>query len=159
VPVIASGKGPSLDELTKGAPLTVVVFFSYHCPCMRAHDGRLRALAAKYAPRGVRFVLVDAEVDADPARDAAEAKQRGYTFPILANPSGSLADAFGAEYATYTAVLDGAQRVRYLGGLDSDKQDMNDDAQLFVRDALEDLLAGKSPAVPVGKALGCVLRR
>jgi hypothetical protein len=158
VPVIA-GQGPSLDELTHGAPLTVVVFFSSHCPCQRAHDERLRALAAKYAPAGVRFVLVDAETDATRQRDESEAKARSYPFPILADPSGSLADSLGAEYATYTVVLDAKQRVRYQGGIDSDKQYMTEDARFFLRDALDDLLAGRNPTVPVGKTLGCVLRR
>ena len=158
VPVIA-GEGPSLDELTRGAPLTVVVFFSSHCPCQRAHDERLRSLSARYAQAGVRFVLVDAESDADRRKDEAEARVRGYPFPVLADPSGSLADALGAEYATYTVVLDAAQRIRYEGGIDSDKQHLTEDARFYLRDALDDLLAGRSPTVPVGKTLGCVLRR
>ena len=158
VPVITA-QGPSLDELTRGAPLTVVVFFSSHCPCQRAHDDRLRALAATYAPAGVRFVLVDAEADATPQRDEVETKARRYPFPVLANPSGSLADSLGAEYATYTVVLDAQHRVRYQGGIDSDKQHLTEDARFYLRDALDDLLAGRAPAVPQGKTLGCVLRR
>jgi hypothetical protein len=158
VPVVAAG-GPSLDELTRGAPLTVVVFFSSHCPCQRAHDERLRALAARYEQARVRFVLVDAEADADPQRDELEARARRYPFPILADPSGSLADSLGAEYATYTVVLDAGQRVRYQGGIDSDKQHLTDDARFYLRDALDALVAGRDPAVPVGKTLGCVLRR
>jgi Redoxin len=158
VPVIA-GEGPSLDELTRGAPLTVVVFFSSHCPCQRAHDDRLRALAAKYAQAGVRFVLVDAEADATRQQDEVEARARAYPFPILADPSGSLADSLGAEYATYSVVLDAKQRVRYQGGIDSDKQHLTEDANFYLRDAIDDLLGGRSPTVPVGKTLGCVLRR
>jgi thiol-disulfide isomerase/thioredoxin len=158
VPVIA-GEGPSLDDLTRGAPLTVVVFFSSHCPCQRAHDERLRALASKYGPAGVRFVAVDAEAGASRPRDEAEARARGYSFPILDDPSGSLADSLGAEYATYTVVLDAGQRVRYEGGIDSNKQHLTEDASFFLRDALDDLLAGREPRVPEGKTLGCVLRR
>lgn len=158
VPVM-TGDGPSLDDLTAGARLTAVVFFSNHCPCQRAHDERLRGLASRYAQAGVRFVLVDAEVDASEPKDAGEARDRGYPFSILPNPSGSLADALGAEYATYAVVLDARHRVRYQGGIDSDKQHLTDDARLYLRDALDDLLAGRDPRVPVGKTLGCVLRR
>ena len=158
VPVIV-GEGPSLDEITRGARLTVVLFFSAHCPCQSAHDERLRALAARYAEASVRFVLVDAEADASAEKDAAEARARGYPFPILPNPSGSLADSLGAEYATYTVVLDAGQRVRYKGGIDSDKQHLTEDARFYLRDALDDLIAGRAPAVAEGKTLGCVLRR
>lgn len=158
VPVLA-GQGRSLDELTRGAPFTVVIFFSAHCPCQSAHDERLRTLAARYAAAGVRFVLVDSERDASRQRDQEEARGRRYPFPILDDPHGSLADALGAEYATYTVVLDGSKRVRYAGGLDSDKQHLTEDARFYLRDALDDLLAGREPRVTEGRALGCVLRR
>jgi hypothetical protein len=36
---------------------------------------------------------------------------------------------------------------------------LHDDAQQFVRSALDDLLAGRSVRVPEGKTLGCALER
>ena len=148
-----------VQALTAGAPWTVVVFFSAHCPCQQAHDERLRDLAATYAPRGVRFVLVDAEADASVARDQQAARDRAYPFAIYTNPTGALADALGASYATYTVVLDDRQRPRYRGGLDSDKVHLTPDAHFYVRDALDALLAGRDPPVTEGKTLGCALRR
>lgn len=148
-----------LGALTAGSPLTVVVFFSAHCPCQAAHDARLIELHRAYAPRGVRLVLVDAEAGASDARASAEARRRGYPFPIQPDPEGRLADALGATFATYTVVLDTRGAIRYQGGIDSDRKDLHDDAHLFVRDALDDLLAGRDPRVSEGKALGCALQR
>jgi hypothetical protein len=141
------------------APLTVVVFFSADCACQRAHDARLNDLALAYRSRGVQFVAVDAEVTATAAHDVAEARARGYPFPILSDPEGSSADALGAESAMHTVVLDGAGRVHYRGGLDSDRNTLTASASPWLKDALDRLLAGREPEMAETTSLGCVLRR
>jgi peroxiredoxin len=146
-------------SLSQGAPAAVIVFFAAHCPCQAAHDERLRQLHEAYAPRGVTFLLVDAEADATPERAMDEARRRRYPFPLRADPDGKLADALGARYATYTVVLDAAGRIRYRGGIDSDRKDLHDDARRYLGDALDDVLAGREVRVPEGKTLGCSLRR
>jgi hypothetical protein len=146
-------------ELAEGADLTVVTFFSSECPCQRFHDARLVALARAYAPRGVRFVAIDAESDATAARDEAEARARGYPFPVLADPNGAWADRFEVVFATETLVLDREGRVRYRGGIDSDRTHAADAPHLWLHDALEALLDGHEPQVRASKALGCALRR
>ena len=45
------------------------------------------------------------------------------------------------------------------GGFDSDKTELTPDAHFFVRDALDDLLAGRPVRAAEGKTLGCTLRR
>ena len=89
--------------------------------------------------------------------DAAEAARRGYPFPVLHDPGARLAWALGAEYATYAVVLDPEGRIRYHGGVDSDKGHLHDDAVPYVRNALDDLLAGRAPRVAEAKTLGCSL--
>jgi hypothetical protein len=145
--------------LARGAPLTVVTFFSAHCPTQRAHDARLNELFAELSPRGVRFVAVDSEVEASPAFDANQARIRGYSYSIVSDPDGRYADALGAEVATDTFVVDGAGRVRFHGAIDSDRSHLTDDAHPYLRDALQALLSGGEPPDPEPKALGCTLRR
>lgn len=150
---------PAVARLAEGAPLTVVEFFSSHCPCQRAHDERLIALIRELGPRGVRFVVVDAEAGATPEKDAAEANARGYPLSFLSDPKGELADALDATVATYVVVLDERGLVRYRGGIDSDRSHTTDDAQPWLRDALLALLAGRAPTQTETKSLGCVLQR
>jgi hypothetical protein len=158
----ASGSDGALHpiaDLARGAPFTVVTFFSARCPCQRAHDLRLREIAARFRERGVAFVAVDSEGTATLAGDAAEARRRGYPYPILTDARGALADALGAEYATYSVILDGSLRVRYRGAVDSDKNHLRDDARFYLRDALDRLLAGQEPERTAVEALGCALQR
>jgi hypothetical protein len=161
VPHVAleSPKGAGIDTraIVGDAKYTVLVFFSAHCPCQRAHDARLRAMADAYTPRGVVFAAVDSEVKATPERDAGEAAKRGYAYPILVDRGATLARSLGASYATYSVVFDHDGNIRYHGGLDTDRRTLHDDATFFLRDALDDLLAGRDPRVASGKTLGCAL--
>lgn len=149
----------SLREIAARAPLTVLVFFSGHCPCQTAHDERLVALDARYAPRGVQFYAIDSEVGATADRDRAEAARRRYRFPILTDDGATIATAVGAESATYTLVVDRVGAIRYRGGIDSDRTHLTPAATPYLADALEDLLAGRAPRVAESRALGCALTR
>ncbi len=160
IPLVApSGGSRDVRDLAAAAPLTVLIFFSRECHCLDQHEARIRALYDAYHPRGVQLVMVDPEVRASPEVDAAEATRRGYPFPILLDPGARLADSLGAEYATYTVIVDAQGRVRYHGGFDSDKTHLRESATAYVRNALDDLLAGRAPAVAEAKAMGCALEK
>jgi hypothetical protein len=154
----AGGQERALDAITGASRFTVVTFFSAHCPCQQAHDARLRALYEAYAPKGIAFVGVDSEISASPARDVAEARARSYPFPLLIDRGGALARALGAEYATYTVILDARGRTLYRGGIDTDRTHLTDTTAAYLRDALDDLLAAHPVRVPQSEALGCTLQ-
>ena len=145
--------------LAQRARLTVLIFFSPECPSLSAHGPRLLSLFEQDHLRGVEFFMVDSEVGGSPERDAAEARNRGYPFPILRDPDGKLADALGAEYAGYAVVFDSTARVRYHGGIDTDRAHLRDDATAYLANALDDLLADREPRVAEGKTLGCSLQK
>jgi hypothetical protein len=147
------------SALPTQAPLTVLVFFSPGCHCLAAHDARLVSIATRYGSRGVQFFMVDSEAKGDDARDQAEAQRRGYPFPMLRDRGATLADRVGAEYASYSVVLDAGGRVLYHGGIDSDRNDLHDDATPYLQDALDDALAGRPPRLAQGKTLGCSLQK
>jgi AhpC/TSA family len=158
---LIGARGEPLDarSIARSAPLTVLVFFSADCHTLDIHEPRLRALFDAYHPRGVQFLMVDSEVRGSLERDTAEAHRRGYPFPILGDRGAKLADALGAEYATYTVVFDAHARVRYRGGIDTDKSRLHDDATPYLKDALDDLLADREPRVSESGALGCALQK
>jgi thiol-disulfide isomerase/thioredoxin len=147
------------NELTQGSAFTVVTFFSASCPSQKLHDARLVELARAYAPRGVRFVAIDAEAEAEVERDRAEAAARGYPFPLLVDPSGAWADRFDATASTESFVLDRDGRVRYRGGIDSDRTHASPSVRPWLRDALEALLAGQEPPRATTTPQGCAIRR
>lgn len=153
------GRTRTLSDILGDGRYLVVTFFSASCPCQTAHDTRLKDLHAQWHARGVEFIAVDSEANSSLSNDTSEAKRRGYPFPILSDPEGKLADALGAKYATYTVIVDKEGRIRYRGGIDSDKSHLTDKARHYVRTALSQLFAGQDPNPAEGKTLGCFLRR
>lgn len=155
---LASAHAPtSAHAAASGAKATVFVFYASHCPCVAAHVERLRALDEAFASQGVRFWFVDSEVGASPARDTEFVAERKLPFEMLTDEKGSFARAAGAEYASYVLVVDDAGRIRYHGGIDSDKSHLTSDAVPYLKNALGDLTSGRDVAVPEGKTLGCSL--
>jgi hypothetical protein len=148
-----------VQRLIARASFTVLVFFSPDCRYLDAHEGRLRALFDADQPRGIQFVMIDSEVRGSPERDAEAARGHGYPFPILTDDHGRLAQALGAEFAGYVVVLDPGGQVHYRGGVDSDRTHLHDDADLYLKDALDALLDHRAPPVAEGKTLGCALQR
>jgi len=150
------GAPVELAGLVRAHKLTVVVFYAATCPCFAAHVERLQRLAADLGPRGVGFLVVDSERHAggDPPAPA----QIAPGLPVFHDEGGALAHRLGARYATESDVFDAAGRLRYRGGVDSDRKYLRPDAQPYLRQALERLLAGDAPALTTTKALGCALR-
>jgi peroxiredoxin len=152
------GRVRALPPGADGAPLTVLVFSAWHCPCQGAHDARLADLFTRYHTRGVDFYAVDSEASGSLEDDAAKARAHGYAFPVLRDEGARLARALRAEYATESFVVDRQGVVRYHGGFDSDRKTLHDDAVPLLQNALDDLLRGRAPRAAETKALGCALQ-
>ena len=150
--------GAAHPIVSPSARFTVVEFFSAHCPCQRTHDERLRALAEQYRGSGVAFVAIDSEVGASVDRDALEAAHRRYPYVLLIDSGGAVARAVGADYATYSLLVDRTGNVLYRGGIDSDRSELHDDATPYLRNALDDALASRPLRLVEAKTLGCSLQ-
>jgi hypothetical protein len=161
VPVVAlqstRGEVERFPSNLTGARYTVLVFLSADCPCFQAHEPRLAALARDYASQGIRLLLIDSERESSASRAARVSIEQRLAVPLVIDANAELADALHAEYATYSVVLDADGVIRYRGGIDSDKSFLREDATPYLRDALDDLLAGTTPRRPETEALGCVL--
>jgi hypothetical protein len=153
----SSGEVTTLPRDLAAASFTVFVFFSQGCGCFEEHQARLRALQERFAARHVRFVIVDPEVGRTIEQDRSEAADR-QLGAIFLDPGAKLAHALGAEFATFTTVVDGNGRIRYRGGIDSDKSHLRDNATAYLANALDDLTSGREPRVAQTKALGCNLQ-
>lgn len=159
VTLVGNAGAVLLRDAIARAPLTVLVFFGARCPCQTRHDPRLLGLFSRYQPRGVQFLMIDSEVEASAARAVVEARNRHYPFPILIDRGARLADQIGAEYATHSVVVDSSGRVRYAGGIDSDRNYLREDADRYLERALDDLLSGHEPRIVAGTPLGCSLEK
>jgi hypothetical protein len=154
----SDGGSHRLSTFVEKSKLTVFVFYSEHCPTMRAHESRLISWAHDYRDQQVQFVLVNSELGGSVRRDAEVIRERAYPFLILHDSSAYLAKTWGVEFATHTIIIDRQGTVQYSGGLDSDASRLREDAQLYLPAALDELLAHGPVQTRPGDPLGCVLR-
>jgi peroxiredoxin len=147
-----------------GDAATVVVFTCNHCPYALAWHGRLADVARDYAPRGVRMLAInsnDAEryprdsLEAMTARVAAEPDS--WPMPYLHDESQQVARAYDARTTPDVFVLDTGGRLVYRGAPDSDHDDPSLRAA-WLRDALDDVLAGSPVALAHTEPVGCSIK-
>ncbi|MGH7747746.1 MAG: thioredoxin family protein [Candidatus Dormibacteria bacterium] len=142
---------------------TVVVVTCNHCPYALAWHERLLAVARDYSELGVRFLAVNAnDADRYPA-DSYDAMQRrvreegGWPHPYLHDPTQEMARAWGAQVTPDVFVLDRELRLQYRGAPDAEYSDPGQDGR-WLREALDDLLAGREVGRPETRPVGCSVK-
>jgi peroxiredoxin len=148
------------DYLAQGKEkLLVVDFFSSRCPIHAGYVERLKAIRAKYQPRGVALVGLDPNWN-EPAGDLKRyAKAKGIKFPILIDRDAAAADILGAQHTPTLYVFDSRGELRYRGAVDNDQDIGRPGRKAYLEDALDALLAGKDVPKPTSRAFGCSIKR
>jgi peroxiredoxin len=158
----AAGATHNLRDL-KGHKAVVVVFLSFECPVSNSYGPALADLHAKYGSRGVAFLGIDSSDDLTGDQVSKQAVERKLPFPVYADPGQKAADALDAKVVPEAIVLDGEFVVRYRGRIDdgwSARLKKNTSVTHHdLRDALDQVLAGKPVAEPATKAVGCPIPR
>ncbi len=154
------GKKVSLDDF-KDAKLLIVCFHCNECPVATDYQDRYIEFVKKYQGQGVAFVAINCDiVNADEEnlktmKDRAEEKK--YNFPYVIDPTGKLADDYVAKATPHLFVFDAERKLQYSGAFD-DKQKPEKVTKHYLADAVDALLAGKTPALPKTKTFGCQIR-
>jgi peroxiredoxin len=139
----------------------VLIFSSNRCPTAKAYGERMNALQREYGPRGVQLVAINANdphlyPDESFPRMVERAAADGYTFPYLADEGQRTARAYGATCTFHVFVLDRERRLRYQGRFD-DSRIAERVTTHDLRNALDDILAGRDVQVATTRAFGCSL--
>lgn len=144
-----------------GTELFVYVQGCNHCPVVLAYLDRLQDLARGYAGRAT-FVMVnanDAERYPDDSFEAMQAfaRDRRLAFAYAHDTDQSVAEAYRTVRTPEVLVFDRERRLRYRGRVD-DAKDPAAVTRHDLRAALDDLLAGRTVAVPETWAVGCTVK-
>jgi peroxiredoxin len=138
--------------------ITVVAFISTQCPISNEYNERMRSIAQDYGTEKVAFLGINSNFTESRAEIKAHAGKNNLIFPILKDESNKVADAFGAQRTPEIFVIDAEGTVRYHGRID-DSRDLRRVKRQDLREALNELRAGKTPTLSEGKAFGCLIKR
>ena len=155
------GKNHSLAALAE-SDVSVVVFTCNHCPYAKAWEDRVLKLGRDYSLRGVAMVAIssnDAVKFPDDGFEEMEKRARAkrYPIPYLYDESQEVARAYGAQRTPEVFVFDSKRELRYHGKVD-DNEDEAKVKQHYLRDALDAVLAGKTPPVADTEPAGCTIK-
>lgn len=134
----------------------VVVFLSARCPCSNSHNTELRDLANAY--KEFNFVAVHSNVDEGKDISKPYFEKAAFPFPVIEDEKAKLADDLKAFKTPHAYIFGSNGEVLYQGGVSNSKDCAKADKK-FLREALEDLHAGKSVRTPEGRTLGCAISR
>lgn len=141
--------------------VTVVAFTCNHCPYALGWHDRLLQVARDYPQ--VTFLAVNPNDSKRYPADSFDAmKERvradgGWPHPYLRDESQEVARAYGAQTTPDVFLLDADLRLRYRGAPDSDHRDAEQRA-VWLRDALDAVLAGEEPETPETDPVGCSIK-
>jgi peroxiredoxin len=149
------GKTYTLDS-AKDAKATVITFTCNQCPVSVAYEDRFVAFTKAYEDKGVKFVAINVNPETI-EQMKARAEEKGFNFPYALDASGESAKAYGAQVTPHMFVLDKDGKVVYIGAHD-DNLDESKVKVSYVKDAVEAVLAGKTPETTKTRAVGCGIR-
>jgi peroxiredoxin len=141
---------------------SVVVFTANGCPFALAWHDRIQDVARDYADRDVAVLQVVSNDDADHPEDSIDAMRHRVAAGQLAGPflrdgEQSAAQAYGATATPEVFVIDRTGVVRYHGAPDGNHDDPGQNAA-WLRQALDDVLAGREVTRPVTSPAGCSMK-
>jgi len=153
------GRNYSLASF-KDAKVLVVLFTCNHCPYVIGSEDRMIRFVADYAPRGVAMVAINSnETEQHPADSfdhmKQRAKEKNFKFPYLRDETQQVALAYGALRTPHYYVFDAQRKLRYTGRMDDNPRNPGKETTHELRDAIDAVLAGKEPTVPLTNPIGC----
>lgn len=137
-----------------------IVFTALDCPVANRLMPRIAALESAFRARNVQFLAIDVGADDALVEVAARAVVHGVEFPVARDFSGDAARALGPERTPEVVVLDRARTLRYRGRFDASEHvsgtaPESAPIRADLREALEDVLAGRDVRVPRTVVDGC----
>ncbi|MBS1829397.1 MAG: redoxin domain-containing protein [Acidobacteria bacterium] len=156
--VTLSAPGGQKQTVSLGEKVTAVVFLSAVCPISNEYVDRMIQLWRDYSPRDVQFLFVNSNVNETAGEVREHAAAAKFPFPVYRDVHNGLANRLGASITPEAFVVDKGGKVLYQGAFDDARNPARVKVQ-FLRDAIEDVLAGRPVSRPGAKATGCTIKR
>ena len=144
----------------KEAKLLVVLFTCNHCPYVVGSEDRIAKFYADYSSRGVAMIGINSNETDNHPTDSFEhmklrVKEKGLKYPYVRDDSQAVALAYGALRTPHYYVFDAERKLRYTGRMDDNPRNPGKETTHELRDAVDALLAGKQPPIPMTNPIGC----
>jgi thiol-disulfide isomerase/thioredoxin len=165
------GKIYSLDDFK--SDILVIIFTCNHCPTAQTYEERIIKLVDQYKGKGVDFVAIspndplsvrlDEMGYTDLGDDFEDMKIRaaykGFNFPYLYDgETEETSKKYGPVTTPHVFIFDKERKLRYAGRIDDSEGGITPETKFDTKNAIDALLAGKTPDPQTTKTFGCSIK-
>jgi len=157
------GKEISFADAKKKNGL-LVMFSCNTCPVVGKYKSRTLEIARYALSRNIGVILLNSN---EGARDDGEsmtdmqayAKEEGYDFSYVLDPSSNMADLFGATRTPELFLFNKDNTLVYHGAIDDNPNDAAKVTRQHAREAINELTDGKDISTKQTRSVGCTIKR
>lgn len=152
-----------VSDYTFGKKGLLIVFTCNHCPYAKAVWPRVIRLGTYAQNKGVNVLAINPNINPDYPDDSPDEMQKkiaewGIPFPYLIDNTQQTAREFKAQCTPDIYLFDAAQKLVYHGRVDDNWQDESKVTKEELKEAIENLIAGKPLAGGQFPSLGCSIK-
>jgi hypothetical protein len=157
--------GHELKPLNPDGPAAALFFVTNDCPVANSYAPEIQRICADYATKGVSCDLVYSDLTLDASAIRKHHADYGYpaTIPAIRDTAHKLAAATGATITPEAVVVGRNGKVLYRGRIDNFYAALGKPRRQAtehdLRQALDEVLAGKPVTHPQTQAVGCYIPR
>jgi peroxiredoxin len=153
------GKPFSLADAEKSNKAVVLMFIATKCPYSNAYNDRMRQMAEDYSKKGVLFVGINSNKTEPEDEVKTHASQNKWAFTLVKDPGNKVADLYDAKRTPEVYVVGADGKLLYHGRIDENYEEPTKVTSPDLKNALDQILAGKPVAKAETKAFGCTIKR
>lgn len=154
-----AGKEHSLAQY-KGK-VVVLEWTNPDCPFVQRHytAGTMQKTLAGFDAKKVVWLAVDSSATHSANNAVAWKKEKGFSYPVLQDPSGTVGKEYGAKTTPHMYVIDEKGVLRYAGAIDDDPRgNKKEGTTNYVKTAVDALLSGKPVPAATTESYGCSVK-
>ncbi len=142
----------------------LVIFSCNTCPFVVKNEGTTAKTLAYAKEHNVGVVIINSNEAKRSGDDSYNAmatygKKQGYNIPYLVDEGSQLADAFGANHTPEIFLFSNSNKLVYKGAMNDNPGTPGDAKISYINNAIDAMLAGKTPDPSMTKSIGCSIKR
>ncbi len=142
----------------------LVMFTCNTCPYVIKNQKRTNAISKYALENNIGIILLNSNEGARSGSESLEAmqtyaKNQNYKWYYAVDKDHEIADAFGANRTPENFLFDKDLKLVYHGAIDDNPSDDSNITRHHLKEAMDNLLAGKDIVVKESRSVGCSIKR
>ena len=158
-----SGKEIAMKDAKKDNGV-LVMFSCNTCPYVIKNQQRTLEVAQYAQKMNVGVIILNSNEALRTNEDSYDAmkdyaKEQGYKWNYVVDENNEIADAFGANRTPECFLFDKSLKLAYHGAIDDNPSDASSVTRHHLKNAIDELVAGKDISVKESRSVGCTIKR